>query len=298
MQIGFIGLGKMGARMAQKLITDGFEVSAWNRSGIEKKEGLKGFKTIADLIEGLDKPRVVWIMVPHAAVEEILTEVKKHVSKGDIVIDGGNSFFKNTDRRFGEFEKSGIKFLGIGVSGGIVAETNGYPMMVGGSKEAYDYIKPILDSLAKPNGGHEFFGPGGAGHFIKMVHNGIEYGMMQSLGEGFEVLEKSRYNFDLSKIANLWKKGTIISGFLTDRIFDALLKDKKLSDSAGPIAASGEGEWTILTAEEEGIDVPVIETSLGFREESQDDGEIASSFTAKVINALRREFGGHEISSR
>ncbi len=308
MKIGFIGLGKMGSRMAGKLANDGFEVHIWNRSkeAIEEfkrqnskvkieSEKLKVFETIEGLVRSLETPRVIWIMIPHVAVEEVLTEVRKFVSAGDIVIDGGNSFYKDTERRFAEFEKSGVRFLGIGVSGGILAFEKGYPMMVGGSRSGYEAIKPILDSLSKPSGGHEYFGTGGAGHFVKMVHNGIEYGMMQSIGEGFEILEKSKYKFDLVKIVKLWQRGTIISGFLIDRIKDALEKDRKLSDSAGPIAASGEGEWTVNSADEEGVDVPIIEGSLEFREDSQSDPEIAESFTARVVNALRREFGGHEV---
>ena len=290
MKIGFIGLGKMGSRMAGKLANDGFEVHIWNRSkeAIEEfkrqnskvkieSEKLKVFETIEGLVRSLETPRVIWIMIPHVAVEEVLTEVRKFVSAGDIVIDGGNSFYKDSEKR------------------AILAFEKGYPMMVGGSRSGYEAIKPILDSLSKPSGGHEYFGTGGAGHFVKMVHNGIEYGMMQSIGEGFEILEKSKYKFDLVKIVKLWQRGTIISGFLIDRIKDALEKDRKLSDSAGPIAASGEGEWTVNSADEEGVDVPIIEGSLEFREDSQSDPEIAESFTARVVNALRREFGGHEV---
>ncbi|EKD86327.1 MAG: hypothetical protein ACD_37C00355G0002 [uncultured bacterium] len=305
MQIGFIGLGKMGSRMAEKLVSDGHEVMVWNRSSapIEelklkvKSEKLKVAETIEKLICQLETPKVVWIMVSHQSVEEVLAEVRKFIEKGDIVIDGGNSFYKDTDRRFGEFEKSGINFLGIGVSGGVIAFEKGYPLMVGGSHSGYETIIPILDSLAKPNGGHEYLGTGGAGHFVKMVHNGIEYGIMQSLGEGFEVLEKSKYEFNLLSVAKLWQKGTIISGFLTDRVRDALEKDSALSDSAGPISASGEGEWTVNTAKEENVDVEIIESSLKYRQKSQTDEKIQDSFTARVINALRREFGGHTVRS-
>lgn len=308
MKIGIIGLGKMGSRIAQKLASE-HEVSVWNRSSASLKESriknlirqaqgkqeLRIAETIEELIQGLDKPKIVWVMVPHAAVEEVLTEVRKFVEKGDIVIDGGNSNYKDTDRRFLEFEKAGIKYLGIGVSGGIIAYENGYPMMVGGNVSAYQYVTTILDSLAKPNGGHEYFGTGGAGHFVKMVHNGVEYAQMQSISEGFEILEKSAYKFDLSKIANLWSKGTIVSGFLIDRAAESLNRDVELTEFSGPISRSGEGDWTLQAAKEEGIDPEIIDVAVEFRKKSETDENIQNSFTAKMINALRHAFGGHEI---
>ena len=308
MQIGFIGLGKMGSRMVGKLLNDGFDVHVWNRSKEAIKEfksqkskvkieseKLKVFETIEGLVRSLESPRIAWIMVPHVAVEEVLTEVRKHVEKGDIVIDGGNSFYKDTDRRFVEFEKSGIRYLGIGVSGGILAAQNGYPLMVGGNVSAYQYITGVLDSLTKPAGGHEYFGTGGAGHFVKMAHNGIEYGMMQSIGEGFEVLQRSKYKFDLPKIAKLWQKGTIVSGFLIDRAKDALEKDPNFEGLTGSIESSGEAEWAVNTAKEQGSDSEIIERSLEYRKRSQTDLKIQNSFTAKMVSALRREFGGHTV---
>ena len=301
MKIGFIGLGKMGSRMAGKLLKEGHEIIVWNRSPEPindlrlKIKDLRIAETIEDLVRQLEKPRVVWVMVPHVAVEEVLNEVRKFVSKGDIVIDGGNSNYKDTDRRFEEFEKSGVRFLGIGVSGGIIAFEKGYPMMVGGNVSAYKYITTILDSLAKPGGGHEYFGTGGAGHFVKMVHNGIEYGMMQSLGEGFDVLKNSKYKFDLEKITKLFQKGTIISGFLMDRTKDALEKDSSLDSFAGAVSRSGEGDWTLDVAKEEGLQIPAIETAVEFRKKSETDSQTQSSFTAKMINALRNAFGGHRI---
>lgn len=299
MKIGIIGLGKMGSRIAQKLSGE-HEVSVWNRTPedveeLKKVANIEGHESIENLIKSLPTPRIVWIMVPHVAVEEVLTEVKKFVESGDMVIDGGNSNYKDTDRRFLEFEKKGIKFLGIGVSGGIIAFKNGYPLMAGGNREAYEFVLPVLNSLAKPGGGHEYFGTGGAGHFVKMVHNGVEYAQMQSIGEGFEILEKSAYKFDLSKIANLWGKGTIVSGFLIDRAAESLEKDVRLSEFAGPISRSGEGDWTILAAEEEGVDPEIIDEAVEFRKKSETDENIQNSYTAKMINALRNAFGGHEV---
>src|SRR3989344_4863473 len=312
MTIGFIGLGKMGSRMASKLLREGHSLAVWNRSkdAIEEFkiqnakfkitiQNLKVAETMRDLIKRLEQPRIVWAMVPAGdATEEILKEVSKFVEKDDIVIDGGNSNFKDTQTRFEQFKKRGIRFLGIGVSGGIIAAKEGYPMMVGGDMRAYEFIKPILDSLAKPNGGHEYFGTGGGGHFVKMVHNGIEYGIMQSLGEGFGVLQKSSYNLDLIKIAKLYQKGTLVSGFMLDRTAEALLLDPKLSNIQGIIAESGEARWTIEEAEKENAPVPIIKESLRFRTLSQVDERVQNSFAARLVAALRQAFGGHEIKRK
>ena len=312
MTIGFIGLGKMGSRMASKLLGEGHSLAVWNRSkdAIEEFkiqnakfkitiQNLKVAETMRDLIKRLEQPRIVWAMVPAGdATEEILKEVSKFVEKDDIVIDGGNSNFKDTQTRFEQFKKRGIRFLGIGVSGGIIAAKEGYPMMVGGDMRAYEFIKPILDSLAKPNGGHEYFGTGGAGHFVKMIHNGIEYGIMQSLGEGFGVLQKSSYNLDLIKIAKLYQKGTLVSGFMLDRTAEVLSNLSILSSIEGKIAESGEAKWTVETAKEEKVDVEIIERSLEFRRRSQTDEKIQKSFSAKLIAALRNAFGGHPIKKK
>ncbi len=304
MKIGFIGLGKMGNRMVGKLVLEGHEVFVWNRTERVSKDLQKEIKkvkvssSIKELIESLPKQAIVWIMVSHNAVDSVLDEVKKYIKKEDIVIDGGNSHFTKTEKRFNDFDKLGVHFLGVGTSGGILAVKNGYPFMVGGSKKGYEIIKPILNSLAKPNGGHEYFGKGGAGHFIKMIHNGIEYGIMQSLGEGFEVLEKSKYNFNLLDVAKLWQKGTLVSGFMLDRAKDALQKNNKLDDIVGIIDASGEALWTIEQARTEKVPVEIIERSLDYRKRSKTDKKIQKSFTARMVAALRREFGGHSVKGR
>ncbi len=311
MKVGFIGLGKMGSRMAAKLLADDHKLIVWNRSFDAVKnfkfqisnlkitsQKLKVARNIQDLVQGLGKPRIIWLMLPQGeATEGILKEVLKYIEKEDIVIDGGNSYFKDTARRYRELKSKGIRFLGIGVSGGIIAAKTGYPLMVGGDKTAYEYVKPVLNSLAKPKGGHDYFGEGGAGHFIKMIHNGIEYGIMQSLGEGFEVLEKAPYEFDLLRVAKLWQKETLVSGFMLDRAADALSKDPNLSKSSGVIGmASEEGKWTVDQAKEENVPVEIIERSLDYRKRSQDDPKIQNSFTAKMISALRNAFGGHPVS--
>lgn len=311
MKIGFIGLGKMGSRMAGKLLGD-HEVIVWNRSpeaieefkrqnskGKIESQKLKFAGTIEELMQSLEKPRVVWVMVPHVAVEEVLTEVRKFVEKDDIVIDGGNSFYKDTERRFKEFETIGVRFLGIGVSGGILASENGYPMMVGGSRSGYEHIRPVLDSLSKPNGGHEYFGTGGAGHFVKMVHNGIEYPIMQGLGEGFGVLANSSYNFDLLKVAKLYQKGTLVSGFMLDRAVEAFENDPKLSYIAGVIgSASEEALWTVEEAKKLEQPVESIEQAIDFRKRSETDKKVQNSFAAKLVGALRIAFGGHDVKKK
>ena len=321
MQLGFIGLGRMGTRMVIKLLEGGHEVVVWNRteekvsalsaqvSGFRLKGKLIVAGSIEDLVNKLDKPRIIWSMLPAgAATKEILDQVfdresqtesvEDDVEAGDILIDGGNAHYADTQKRFEEFMQKGIRFLGIGVSGGVIAARDGYPLMVGGDRSAYDHIKPILDTLAKPAGGHEYFGEGGAGHFVKMVHNGIEYGYMQSIGEGFGVLEKSPYNLDLKKVARLYTKGTLLSGFMMDRTVESLEKDPKLEQLDGVIDASGEGEWTINEAKKLQVPIDVIEESFEFRKRSKTDKNISSSFAARLVAALRQAFGGHEVKKR
>lgn len=305
MKLGLVGLGKMGSRIALKLLGEGHRVAVWNRSQApieklkSKSQSFESSITIKELILNLPKPRVVWMMLPAGeATESVLNEITKFIDPQDIIIDGGNSNYKDTERRYWQLKEQGVRYLGIGVSGGIIAVKEGYPMMIGGDKSAFEYIHPVLDSLAKPRGGYEYFGTGGAGHFAKMVHNGVEYGMMQSIGEGFEVLQKSSYEFDLEKIAEIWQKGTIVSGFLIDRAKDALAKDQNLLSSVGPISESGEARWTIEQAHEEKVPVEIIEKSLDFRLRSQKIPKLQKAFTARVINALRHEFGGHEIKKK
>lgn len=306
MQIGFIGLGKMGSRMAEKLLADAHDVIVWNRSKEPVEElrkvhpSLKSQATIESLVGTLKTPRVIWLMLPAGeATETMITQVATFVEKDDIVIDGGNAHFKDTQRRYDEFKKKQVRFLGVGVSGGIIAAKEGYPLMVGGDKSAYEYIKPLLATLAKSLGGFDYFGEGGAGHYMKMVHNAIEYGIMQSLGEGFGVLKGSSYDFDLLKVAKLYQKGTLVSGFMLDRVVDALKRSPELADIAGVIGkASGETVWTVEEAKRLDVPLEIIEQSLEFRHRSETDEKIQQSFAAKLVSALRREFGGHEIKKK
>jgi len=314
MKIGFIGLGKMGSRMAVKLLQEQHELVVWNRSqeailNIKNQiskinpsadgQKLKIANSIEELVRSLDKPRMVWVMVTAGeATQKVLDELGKFIEKEDIIIDGGNSYFKDTQRRYEELNTQNIKFLGIGVSGGIIAATNGYPLMVGGDKSAYEFVQPILESLSKPNGGYEYFGEGGAGHFVKMVHNGIEYGIMQSLAEGLGVLEKSPYKLDLLKITKLWQKGTLISGFMLDRTVEVLSNPSILSSIEGYIEESGEGVWTVEQAKKENVPIEIIEKSLEFRRRSQKDSALQNSLAAKMIAAVRNAFGGHSVKSK
>jgi 6-phosphogluconate dehydrogenase len=311
MQIGFIGLGKMGTRMVEKLLREGHVVIGWNRTReVTEKfhiglsdQGLDASFIASDdiesLVKGLTTPRVIWVMLPAGdATKMTLLEIAKHAEEGDIVIDGGNSNYRDTEKHASDFRAKGLRFLGIGVSGGVQAGRNGYPLMVGGEISAYEHIKPLLESLAKTGGAYAYFGAGGAGHFVKMVHNGIEYGMMQAIGEGFGVLEKAPYQLDLAEASKLWQRGTIISSFLMNCARSALEKDPRLTGIDGKIGATGEAEWTVAQAKEEDVPIENIEQSLTFRQKSQTDTSISSSFAAKMVAALRHEFGGHDVEKK
>lgn len=306
MQIAMLGLGRMGSNMARKLLKDDHNVTIWNRSADRTQEIQKEFSSVTiassirDLKHLLQIPRIIWLMLPAGdATQAVLDEIAEIVDQNDVVVDGGNAYYKDTQLRYESFKDKRVRFLGIGVSGGVVAAETGYPLMVGGDKSAYEEIKPILDTLAKPQGGYDYFGEGGAGHFVKMIHNGIEYGIMQSLGEGFDVLSSAPYSFDLLKVAKLWQKGTLVSGFMLDRVIDALAKDPRLEQVVGEIGmASGETTWFVEQAKEENVPVEIIERSLEYRKRSQTDKKIQESFTAKMISALRNAFGGHEVKRK
>lgn len=305
MKLGLIGLGRMGSGIAKKLIKEGHELSVWNRTQTAYdllRSDLPDYKfdvaeSLEKLIDSLPVPRIVWIMLPAGeTTQSIIDEVSKFTEKGDILIDGGNAFYKDSDRRFEKLKKVGIRFLGIGVSGGIIAAKEGYPLMIGGDKSAYEEIGPILESLSKPNGGHEYFGKGGAGHFVKMVHNAIEYGYMQSIGEGFGLLSESEYNFDLEKVAKIYQKGSLVSGFMMKRTMEVLEKDPTLKNLTGVIGkATGETIWAVDEAEKKGLLFEIIKKSLEIRNQSESDPKIQKSFAARMVSALRNAFGGHAI---
>lgn len=295
MQIAIIGLGRMGMNMAKRLLLGGHEVVAFNRTPAKTdqlvKEGAIGAYSISEVVDKLSPPRVTWIMLPAGStVDEHINKLKEILSPGDIVIDGGNTYYKDDIRRGGLLAKRGIKFMDAGVSGGIWGLEKGYCLMIGGEKETYQYLEPIFKTLA-PEKGYLFCGGVGAGHFVKMVHNGIEYGMMQAYGEGFDILEASPYgeSLDYAAVSHLWNQGSVVRSWLLELMESAFANDPNLSDIRGYVEDSGEGRWTIQQAIETGVSAPVIALSLMRRFRSQ----VQDSFSDKVVAALRREFGGH-----
>jgi 6-phosphogluconate dehydrogenase len=290
-----IGLGRMGMNMAKRLLLGGHEVVAFNRTPTKTdqlvKEGAIGAYSISEVVDKLSHPRVTWIMLPAGStVDEHINQFKEVLSPEDIVIDGGNTYYKDDIRRSEQLAKRGIKFMDAGVSGGIWGLKKGYCLMIGGDKETYQYLEPIFKTLA-PKKGYLFCGGIGAGHFVKMVHNGIEYGMMQAYGEGFDILEASPYgkSLDYAAVSHLWNQGSVVRSWLLELMESAFAKEPNLSDIRGYVEDSGEGRWTIQQAIETGVSAPVIALSLMRRFRSQ----VQDSFADKVVAALRREFGGH-----
>lgn len=300
MQIGIIGLGRMGMNMALRLLKGRHTVVAYNRSpGKVKKiarKGVQGAFTIEKLVGKLRSPRVVWIMLPAGApVDNTITELKRLLTKGDIIIDGGNSFYNDAVRREKELRPLGIHFMDIGVSGGIWGLKIGYCMMAGGEKKIFKHLDPLLKTLA-PKDGYLHCGPVGAGHFVKMVHNGIEYGMMSAYGEGFEILKASPYgeSMEFAKVAHLWNQGSVVRSWLLELAESAFKKDKTLSKIEAYVEDSGEGRWTVQQAIDTAVSAPVITASLFQRFRSRDP----DSFSDKLLAALRNEFGGHAIKKK
>lgn len=297
MQIAMIGLGRMGMNMVRRLLKGNHQVIAYNRSPNKTdeivKQGAIGAYSLPELVEKLSPPRVVWLMLPAGpAIDDHLDQLKDLLSAGDILIDGGNTYYKDDIRRAEMLAKKGIQFLDAGVSGGIWGLEVGYCLMIGGDKKIYEYLEPIFKTLA-PEHGYLYCGATGAGHFVKMVHNGIEYGMMQAYGEGFHILEASPYADSLhyAEVAHLWNQGSVIRSWLLELAEAAFKKDPKLSGIRGYVEDSGEGRWTVQQAVETGVSAPVISLSLFSRFRSREE----ESYSDKVIAALRREFGGHAV---
>lgn len=251
--------------------------------------------TIEELVKQLPSPRVVWLMVDHGKPVDDVIEIliQAGIGRGDIVIDGGNSFYKDSVRRHESLAEKGIHFLDVGTSGGIEGARNGACLMIGGEKEVVERLTEFWDAAAMP-GGWTYFGPSGAGHFVKMVHNGVEYGMLQAIGEGFEILEKGPYSLDLHSVAANWTKGSVVRGWLMDLLERALKTDHSLSAWDGTIGGGSTGEWTQKTAKEFGADIPVIDASMDARKTSQ----TKPSFSGKVVAALRNQFGGHVVEKK
>jgi len=297
LQLGMIGLGRMGANMTTRLIRGGHQVVAYDRdpAAVQRSagDGATGAGSLADLVTKLAAPRAVWIMVPSGdPTDSTIGELLGLLQPGDAIVDGGNSRWTDSKQRYLRCKDKGVAFVDAGTSGGVWGLANGYSLMVGGDDDAVKRVEPIFLTLAPP-GGYAHVGPSGAGHFSKMVHNGIEYGMLAAYGEGFEILEKSEYTFDLHQLASIWRYGSVVRSWLLELLELALKGDPELTKVKGWVADSGEGRWTVQAAIDEDVPAPVITASLMSRFVSRQE----ESFSAKVIAALRNEFGGHAVKS-
>ena len=298
MQIGLVGLGRMGGNMAQRLLRDGHDVVGFDLdpgalSELESHGGT-GKSSLGALVEMLDKPRTVWIMVPAGAItQSTVDELSNHMSAGDTLIDGGNSNYKESTRRAEQMAELGIDMLDSGTSGGVWGLENGYCLTIGGNREAYDRNLPIFKSLSPPESdGNLYVGPSGSGHYVKMIHNGIEYGMMQAFAEGLELLEaKSEFNLDLGAICENWRYGSVIRSWLLDLTADELKADPGLDALSSYVEDSGEGRWTVDASVELAVPAPVITLALQMRFRSRQE----NPFGGRSLAAMRNAFGGHSV---
>lgn len=293
MQIGFIGLGRMGANMVKRLLPDGHTVVGFDHdpevTALLTQGGFQGAGDLPTLVKSLDAPRTIWMMVPSGeTVTETIKLLLPHLSEGDLLIDGGNSLYKDSMTRAETLKKEGIHFMDVGTSGGIWGLTVGYCMMIGGEKPDFERLDPVFKTLA-PKEGYLYCGKHGSGHFTKMIHNGIEYAMLQAYGEGFALLEASQFDLDMAEVSKLWNRGSVIRSWLLELAEDAFEKDPHLETFKGHVNDSGEGRWTVLEAVESGVPAPTIAASLFARFSSRNP----DAFSDKFISALRKEFGGH-----
>ncbi|WP_320048033.1 phosphogluconate dehydrogenase (NAD(+)-dependent, decarboxylating) [uncultured Ilyobacter sp.] len=302
MKIAMIGLGKMGGNMAKKLIEKKHDVIVYDVNSELRKEfeaiGAKAVESIERLCKEAEKGNIdiIWSMLPAGEItENTILDISMRCTESKIIVDGGNSFYKNTVKLEEKIRKNGHTLMDAGTSGGIWGFERGYCFMVGGDKRSYDFIKPVLEDLSKPEGGHEYMGSAGSGHFVKMVHNGIEYAMMEAFGEGFEILrEKKEFDLNLEKISKVWQHGSVIDSWLLELCGDLFEKEGNLEGIKGYVEDSGEGRWTVMESIEERVAAPVITLSLLQRFRSRKD----ETFSDKVIAGLRNQFGGHSVKTK
>jgi len=298
MELGFVGLGRMGFNMTLRLVQGGHRVVAWNRSSDKVQEavshGAVAGVSIPELVKSLAAPRIVWVMLPAGqATDDMIDQLTPLLGKGDLIVDGGNTNFHDDQRRAKKLAGFGIHYADVGTSGGIWGLKNGYCMMAGGEAESIGRLAPALDTLAPPDGWLHT-GPVGAGHFAKMIHNGIEYGMMQAYAEGFEILKASEFDFDLAKLSHLWNQGSVVRSWLLELAELAFQKDPALEKIQGYVEDSGEGRWTVLEAIEKNVPAEILTLSLMRRFRSRQE----DTFTDRVLAALRAEFGGHAVKEK
>lgn len=301
MQLGMVGLGKMGANMTKRLIEHGHELVVTDLSADAIKaaeaEGATGANNLEDLVSKVNTPRAVWVMVPSGnPTESTIMQLSSLMSKGDIIIDGGNSNYKDTVRLATTLKEKGINMVDVGTSGGVWGLKEGYSMMVGGEKDSVEQLRPILESLAPAvDKGWGHVGPNGSGHFVKMIHNGIEYGMMQAYAEGFSILKaKTEFNLDMADISRIWQHGSVVRSWLLDLMHDAFAEDQSFEDIAAFVPDSGEGRWTVFEAIELNVSAPVITESLLRRIRSRE----GDSYTDKLLSVTRNQFGGHAVKKK
>ncbi len=293
MKAGIVGLGKMGFNMAEHLLESGHDLLVYDLAeeavAAMAAKGAIAAGSLRELAGMLDSPRLIWLMVPAGApVDSTIEQLLPLLERGDIIVDGGNSHYKDSERRAAYLREAGIRFLDAGTSGGLEGARHGACIMVGGEKAAYDALEPLLKALCVESG-YGYMGRSGSGHFAKMVHNGIEYGMMQAIGEGFNLLDASGYDFDLEELSRVWSHGSVIRGWLMELMTQAFQKDPKLGYLKGSIADSGEGRWTVEAALEHEVSIPVMAASLFSRYRSRSDENLSD----RAVAALRHEFGGH-----
>ena len=299
MDVAMVGLGRMGANMARRLLRDGHRVVVWNRTWARAEElgaeGAEPVRELADVVTALAPPRAIWIMLPYGGpTQAAIDELVPLLDRGDVLIDGGNSPFQHDIERGAALAEHGIRYLDAGTSGGVWGLEVGYCLMVGGDRSAFELVEPLLKTLAPPGHGYEYCGGHGSGHFVKMVHNGIEYGMMQAYAEGFELLNAAQWDLDLAAIADLWNQGSVVRSWLLELAADAFKKDPGLEQITGYVEDTGEGRWTVEQAIAHSVPMPAIASALFMRFRSRQD----DTFAGKVLAALRNEFGGHAVKEK